>query len=111
MNQQHPQLKPVADTDGSRVSLLSAIGEPSFADVLAAIEGDAELSDCQRRFWKTSLRQMAMYLDLPMQVLPARIPAIGPRITNLHPERLNVHPKTFANHRAVPHQRLMDRLA
>jgi hypothetical protein len=41
----------------------ASLGEPSFADVLARIEGSADLDLFRRRYWSTSLRQMAGYLD------------------------------------------------
>jgi integrase len=76
------------------------IGEPSFADVMAAIEKADELSPAQKRHWPTSLRQMGGYLDRPLSLIPTRIAAIGSAIKELHPARLGVKPKTFINHRA-----------
>ena len=76
------------------------VGEPSFADALAAIEAAEELSPAQKRHWSTSLRQMAGYLDRPLTLIPTRIAAIAPAVKALHPARLGVHPKTFANHRS-----------
>jgi len=76
------------------------IGEPSFADAMAAIEKAEDLSLTQKRHWLTSLRQMARYLDRPLALIPTRIAAIGPAVKDLHPARLGVNPKTFINHRA-----------
>ena len=76
------------------------IGEPSFADAIAAIEKADELSPAQKRHWSTSLRQMGRYLDRPLALIPTRIAAIGPAVKELHPARLWVNAKTFANHRA-----------
>ena len=70
------------------------IGEPSFADVMAAIEKADELSPAQKRHWPTSLRQMGGYLDRPLSLIPTRIAAIGPAVKELHPVRLGVNPKT-----------------
>ncbi|MEQ1945179.1 tyrosine-type recombinase/integrase [Mesorhizobium sp. VNQ89] len=78
----------------------SAIGEPSFADVLQAIASDDHLSDGRKRHWSTSLRKMAEYIDRPMPTMPARISGISQQVLALHPARLGVNDKTFANHRA-----------
>jgi len=76
------------------------IGEPSFADAMAAIEKAEDLSLTQKRHWLTSLRQMARYLDRPISLIPTRIAAIAEAVKKLHPATLGVNPKTFANHRA-----------
>jgi integrase len=76
------------------------IGEPSFADAIAAIEASADLDIITRRHWATSLRALARYLDLPPESIPARVLAIQHRVSRLHPAQLGVNPKTFANHRA-----------
>jgi integrase len=78
----------------------SAIGEPSFADVLHAISNDERLSDDRKRHWSTSLRKVADYLGRPLPIIPARISGISQQIRALHPRRLGVNGKTFANHRA-----------
>jgi len=76
------------------------IGEPSFADAMAAIDKAEDLSPTQKRHWLTSLRQMARYLDRPLSLIPTRIAAIAEAVKKLHPARLSVNPKTFINHRA-----------
>lgn len=76
------------------------IGEPCWAEVIAAIEKADDLGPDQKRHWPTALRQMGRYLDRPLSRIPTRIAAIGPAVKRLHPARLGVHPKTFANHRA-----------
>jgi hypothetical protein len=43
------------------------IGEPSFADAMAAIEKANELSPAQKRHWPTSLRQTGGYLNRPLR--------------------------------------------
>ena len=78
----------------------SAIGEPSFADVLQAIASDERLNDDRKRHWTTSLRKVADYLDRPLPMIPARISGISQQVMALHPARLGVNGKTFANHRA-----------
>lgn len=80
--------------------LAAVIGEPSFADAIAAIACAPDLSPDRRRHWATSLRQLARYLDRPLATLPARITAISGAVAKLHPEVLGVNAKTFANHRA-----------
>ena len=76
------------------------IGESSFADAMAAIEKAEDLSPTQKRHWVTSLRQMGLYLDRPLTLIPTRLAAIGPAVKRLHPARLRVKTKTFINHRA-----------
>ena len=76
------------------------IGEPSFADALRAIEAAIDLDENTKRYWATSLRQLAGYIGLARETIPARIAAIGGLVRKLHPERLGVNSKTFANHRA-----------
>ena len=76
------------------------IGEPSWADAIAAIDKAEDLSSAQKRHWWTSLRQTGRYLDRPLSLIPTRIAAIGPAMKKLHPARLGVNAKTFANHRA-----------
>ena len=76
------------------------VGEPSFADAMAAIERAEDLSPKQKRHWLTSLRQLARYLDRPLSLIPTRIAAIGEAVKKLHPARLGVGRKNFINHRA-----------
>jgi hypothetical protein len=76
------------------------IGDPSFADAMAAIERAEDLGPEQKRHWTTSLRQMGRYLDRPLSLIPTRIAAIREAVDKLHPTRLGVNTKTFINHRA-----------
>ena len=76
------------------------IGDPSFADAMVAIETAEDLSTAQKRHWLTSLRQMALYLDRPLSLIPTRIAAIAEAVKKLHPAKLGVGHKTFINHRA-----------
>ena len=46
--------------------------EPSFLDLVAAIEQATELSDEHRRHWVCSVRQIAKWLDRPITLVPAR---------------------------------------
>ena len=47
--------------------------EPSFADAIAAIEAAWDLSEDQRRHWACSLRQLAKWLDRPVQTIPGAL--------------------------------------
>lgn len=76
------------------------IGEPSFADAIAAIEVTPLLGAPRKRHLITSLRQVARYLGLPVESVPARFAAIQRRVAALHPTQLRVNPKTFRNHRS-----------
>jgi hypothetical protein len=56
----------------------TALLEPSFADLLAAIAQAPELSEQRRRHWACSLQQIAKWLDRPLE----RNPAIGGAIAS-----------------------------
>ena len=58
-------------------SALPATGEASFADAIAAILASEELDVLQKRHWPPSLRQMAAYLDRPLELIPARVAAVA----------------------------------
>jgi hypothetical protein len=74
--------------------------EPTFQDLIAAIEQAAELPEQQRRHWGCSLRQLARWLDRPTTTIPARWNAVWPWVGHLHHARIGVTAKTLANHRA-----------
>ena len=74
--------------------------EPSLADLIAAIEQAAELSEQRRRHWACSLRQIAKWLDRPLAVVPARSNALLFSLGQLHHARVGVTAKTLANHKA-----------
>jgi integrase len=74
--------------------------EPSFVDLIAAIEQAAELSLERRRHWVCSVRQIAKWLDRPAAVIPARWSAVGIAVGQLHHARVGVRYKTVANHKA-----------
>jgi integrase len=74
--------------------------EPSFEDLMNAIERAAELSGERRRHWTCSLRQLAKLLDRPVAVIHARWSAIGIAVGQLHHARVGVTAKTLANHKA-----------
>jgi integrase len=74
--------------------------EPSFVDLIAAIERSDELSAERKRHWICSSRQIAEGLDRPLAVIPARWSAIRIPVSQLHHARLGVTAKTLANHKA-----------
>jgi integrase len=78
----------------------SAILEPSFVEAIAAIADAADLSASIKRHWVCSLRQIAKWLDRPLEVVPARWTAIRLPVGQLHHARLGVTAKTVANHKS-----------
>jgi integrase len=78
----------------------SALLEPSFSIAMTAIEETADLATSIKRHWVCSLRQIAKWLDWPLELTPARWTAVRSPVGQLHHARLGVTPKTVANHRA-----------
>jgi integrase len=78
----------------------TALLEPSFLDLIAAIEQAPELSQQRRRHWVCSLWQTAKGLDRPAAVIPARWHSVRISVAQLHHARVGVTAKTLANHRA-----------
>jgi integrase len=78
----------------------TALLEPSFVDLIAAIEQAADLSVQTRRHWACSVRQVARWLDRPAAVIPARFNAVAMPVRQLHHARVGVTAKTLANHRS-----------
>jgi integrase len=74
--------------------------EPSFVDLIAAIEQAPDLSEQRRRHWLCSLRQTPKWLDRPAAVIPARWHSVRISVAQLHHARVGVTAKTLANHRA-----------
>ncbi|MBC7576312.1 MAG: hypothetical protein H7312_02980, partial [Tardiphaga sp.] len=62
--------------------------EPSFAVAMTAIEDTADLSASVKRHWVCSMRQIAKWLDRPVEVTPARWTAIRLPAGQLHHARL-----------------------
>ncbi len=77
-----------------------ALLEPSFLAVIEAIERAADLSDQRRRHWVCSLRQIAKWLDRPVEVTPARWNSLQISVGQLHHARVGVTSKTLSNHRS-----------
>src|SRR5919106_2010401 len=72
--------------------------EPTLADVLAAIEGDASVPQAAREGWRCSIRRVANYLERDPAQLPARLGALRFGITRLHHAQLGISRKTLQNH-------------
>src|SRR5712671_4960822 len=77
-----------------------ALLEPTFSVAMTAIEDAADLSAGIKRHWVCSLRQIAKWLDRPVEVTPARWTAIRLPVGQLHHARLDVTAKTVANHKS-----------
>ena len=78
----------------------TALLEPSFNDLIGAIERAAELPEQRRRHWACSLRQIARWLDRPVSVIPARWNSVQISVGHLHYARVGVTAKTMANHKS-----------
>jgi hypothetical protein len=74
--------------------------EPSFGDLVVAVEEATDLSEQRRRHWVCSVRQLAKWLNRPTAVIPARWHAVRSPVSELHHARLGVTAKTLANHRS-----------
>jgi integrase len=74
--------------------------EPSFFDLIAAIEQAVDLSEQRRRHWVCSLRQTAKWLDRPAKVIPARWQSVRTSVSQLHHTSVGVTAKTLANHKS-----------
>jgi integrase len=74
--------------------------EPSFAEAIITIEAAIDLSEQRRRHWVCSLRQVAKWLDRPVETIPARWTSIRLPVESLRHAPLGVTAKTVANHKA-----------
>jgi Phage integrase family len=74
--------------------------EPTFADLIAAIEGATELPEQRRRHWVCSAAQIAKWMGRSAAGIPARWHAVRFAVGQLHHARLGVTGKTASNHRA-----------
>ena len=74
--------------------------EPSFSNLIAAIEQANGLPKQRRLHWVCSLRQIAKWLNRPPAVIPARWQAVRISVVQLHHARVGVTPKTLANHKS-----------
>ena len=73
----------------------AALLEPSFLDLIAAIEQAAELSEQRRRHWTCSSRQIAKCLDRPAAAIPARWNSVQMSVGALHYARVGMTAKTL----------------
>jgi integrase len=78
----------------------TTLSEPSFQDLIAAIEQASELAVQRRRHWLCSSRQIAKWLDRPAAVIPARWLSVRMLVVQLHHARVDVTAKTLANHKS-----------
>ena len=74
--------------------------EPSFAEMIAAVEQGTELSRQTQTHWICSVRQIARWLDRPSGTIPARWISVQFVVAQLHEARVGVTAKTLANHRS-----------
>jgi hypothetical protein len=74
--------------------------ESSFADAIRRIERAASLSIQHRQHWACSLRQVAKWLDRPVELVPARWTAVRIPLEKVHHARLGLTYKMVANHKA-----------
>jgi integrase len=72
--------------------------EPTLADVLVAIEGDASVPKAARDGWRCSIRRVAKFLGRDPAQLPARLGALRFGVTRLHHAQLGISRKTLQNH-------------
>src|SRR5215207_4235561 len=91
-----PQAQPTVIPMANTPELL----EPSFGDLLAALEAGSELPEQTRRHWLCSVRQIAKALDKPPELIPARWTSARFPIARLGHAALGVTPKTLANHKS-----------
>jgi len=82
------------------MTVTTTLLEPSFVDLIAAVEHATELSEQCRRHWVCSLRRIAKSLDRPAEVIPARWQAVRVSIGQLHHARVGVTAKTLSNHKS-----------
>ena len=68
--------------------------EPSFADLIAAMQRAGDIAEDRRRHWTCSIRQLAKWLARPVEGMPARWSAIRFPVGQLHHARLGVTAKT-----------------
>jgi hypothetical protein len=74
--------------------------ETSFADAVGIIAAANELPEPKRRHWITSVRQIAMALDKPIEVIPARYSAVRADLAQLHQVPAGLTVKTLQNHKS-----------
>lgn len=78
----------------------TALIEPSFADVLAALKTAPDLPAQRRVQWACSVGQIARVLNTPPELMVARWTAARFPIGRLHHARIGWTAKTLANHKS-----------
>ena len=74
--------------------------EPSFADLIPAIEHAPDLASDRKRHWTCSARQIARALGRPPECIPARWTSVRMPLTQLHHALTGNREKTLQNHKA-----------
>lgn len=74
--------------------------EPTFADMMEAIDAATDLPEQTRRHWRSSVAGIAKAFDQPPELIPARFSAARARMAALHHVPLKWTAKTLANHRS-----------
>src|SRR5688500_10364066 len=74
--------------------------EPSFSDLVAALDAATELPEQTRRHWLCSVRQIAKAAEKPLGLIPARWTSVRFMVARLGHAALGVTPKTLANHKS-----------
>ena len=92
----HEGLNP--GSSGCHHSLL--IGEPSLADVMAAITADQSLPPMRRQHWLTSIRRIGEGIGRPPKSLPARLTSLRHPVSRLNAARMKITRKSLANHKS-----------
>jgi hypothetical protein len=82
------------------MTAITTIPEPTFDDLISAIEQATELPEQRRRHWLCSIRQTTKWLDRPAEVIPARWHSVRIPVSHLHYARVGVTAKTLANHKS-----------
>ncbi|MDA1024299.1 MAG: hypothetical protein O2817_13320, partial [Proteobacteria bacterium] len=70
---------------------------PTFADVISAIEKEPDLEPRQRRDLISALRTMARFIDRGPEQVPASTEWLRQRLRQLHPRQLGISDKRFQN--------------
>jgi integrase len=91
-------MTPLAPISG--VTPTTTLLEPSFQDLLSAIEQAQDLSEQTRRHWACSLRQIAKWLNRPPAVIPARWQSLWISMAQVHHSRVGVTSKSLSNHKS-----------
>lgn len=72
-------------------------GTPMFADVIALVETDSELSPTRKRDILSGLRRIAKALGRPPEDVPADVHWLRSRLAHLSPAAIGLSPKSWSN--------------